>query len=210
MKKEDFIDKINQFGINLDDIKLAITPDKFLPGYICCSNGVLKSGRYLVFKVRDDGEYDILYHGKEDIIWDKFYNLVFTQLKEYGYINNKITRKIIEVNNTKVIDYLMNTYGLSEKRAVQSLAKLKTNFRVFNEFKYYMINSYFIASEMAVSIEGYTAQRLFETSKMKLNVLGSYNYLLYLETEPKEALKDLGHGLENKDTKSFKNIFRLK
>lgn len=181
MKKDEFIKKINQFGVNLEDINVGITEDKFLPGFICCSNGVLNEGRFLIFKVRDNGDYDILYHGKEDIIWAKFYKIMFTQLKEYGYINNKITRRIVEVNNTKIIQYMKNSYGLTELNAISNLNLLKSNFKVFNEFKYYMLNGYFIQGKTVVSYEGYTAQKIFETTRV--NILEAFNQLLELKNK---------------------------
>jgi hypothetical protein len=50
-----------------------------------------------------------------------------------------------------------------------------------------------VPEKYCYSVQGYTAQQLYETTY--LDALGAFNYLVYLKRKPKEALADLKAGL---------------
>jgi hypothetical protein len=91
-----------------------------------------------------------------------------------------------------ITEYIVNALNNSEEYAKKAYEKLSKYEDIRNEFYYYVMNEEF-PKEQAISVEGYTAENLCETTR--LNPLGAYNYLIYLREEPEEALEELKKGL---------------
>ena len=70
------------------------------------------------------------------------------------------------------------------------------DFHVLNEVKYFALNGKFVPSNDCYRVEGFSAQDIYR--KTYLTEIGAYNYLIYLEKNPEQALKDLKHGLPRK------------
>lgn len=93
--------------------------------------------------------------------------------------------------------YMRNQYGLSELRAIENLEKLAPYYEIMNEFQYTCNTGRMVEDdEKPVTIQGYTAKKLVDTTY--LNPLGAYNYLIYLDKKPNEALAALKAGLPRK------------
>jgi len=93
-----------------------------------------------------------------------------------------------------IVEYIINYLGLSEENARRSYEKIKKHKDIRNEFYDYIMNEKF--SDKLINVKEWTAESLYNTTH--LNVLGAYNYLIYLREEPEEALANLKAGLPRK------------
>lgn len=94
----------------------------------------------------------------------------------------------------KIKQYLTANYHLSNKRVEEVAEKLLKHYPIADEF-YRTVNFGFPLYN-PVKVKGHTAQSLY--NNYNLSILGAYNYLIYLEKNPEQALKDLKHGLPRK------------
>lgn len=123
----------------------------------------------------------VLYHN------EKALNILawFHEVEEETYNYNKYDRDIMEV--------LHNQYELSEKIAVKSIKKLLTHPDVYAEFSASTILGAYPEPDLALQVEGITAEYL--NRNFPLSMIGAYNYLIFLREEPEEAICDLRFGL---------------
>lgn len=89
-----------------------------------------------------------------------------------------------------IINYLINNLNKSNQRAEDIYNKLSKHDDILKEFYEWVISGQF---KNFVVVEGYTAQRLF--NETRLEPLGAYNYLIYLRENPQEAKEMLSKGL---------------
>lgn len=87
-------------------------------------------------------------------------------------------------------------YSISKSDAEGAWEYLLYDFRILNEVKYFALNNDFLPAKNCCKIRGYSAQDIYE--KTYLTEIGAYNYLIYLEKYPEQALKDLNNGLPRK------------
>lgn len=99
-------------------------------------------------------------------------------------------------HNEDLVKAFMNTFGMTEKRAVMAIQKLQTHEDIFDEFVSVVFSEQRVENSNAIKVEGFTAEKL--NSDYPLSLLGAYNYLIYLRESPKEALEDLRKGLPRK------------
>lgn len=97
--------------------------------------------------------------------------------------------------DTAILEYMKYKANYSITRQSIGMNKLDSQPEIKNEFYYSLINDKF-PTESALEIEGYTAEKLYR--EFKLSILGAYNYLIWLKTEPQDALKQLNDGLKRK------------
>lgn len=93
-------------------------------------------------------------------------------------------------------DFLQKKYSISKSDAEGTWEYLLYDFRILNEVKYFALNNDFVPEKHCVKIRGYSARDIYE--KTYLTEIGAYNYLIYLEKNPEQALKDLKNGLPKK------------
>lgn len=86
-----------------------------------------------------------------------------------------------------VDDYLQNELGYDSKNSEEAIRKMIQELDIFYEFYDYVINEKF--PKRGIEVEGYTAEKLYNTAKM--SVFEAYNYLIYLRSNSKEALARL-------------------
>ena len=84
-------------------------------------------------------------------------------------------------------------YHISEAAAVRALLKLRLHPDIYREFVDGLSTEIFCFPINPVREEGYTARDL--AFHYPLSILGAYNYLIYLRTNPTQALEDLKNGL---------------
>ena len=81
------------------------------------------------------------------------------------------------------------------ERITKEIEKLNRHQDIKMEFYRTLMREAF-PKNRAITVEGYTAQKLTEITR--LTVLGAYNYLIYLREDPKTALDNLKKGLSVK------------
>ena len=110
------------------------------------------------------------------------------------YISNYRDKDEAVIMREMITKYLCYECKMSEKRAKTVIKGLGKHKEIYLEFASYVKNRKF--EKQAISIEGYTAEQLF--NNFPLSVVGAYNYLVYLIEEPQNALADLKAGLPRK------------
>lgn len=97
--------------------------------------------------------------------------------------------------DSEVLKYLQEDEKMTDKVAAQILGKLERHPDILKEFGQW-IDSKEFPRGAAISVEGYTAERL--ATSTFLRPVGAYTYLIYLREKPNEALDDLKRGLPRK------------
>lgn len=90
---------------------------------------------------------------------------------------------------------LREDYQMSWKRVAEASQKLLAHQDIYEEYTSLLLGSSPIGKQ-PVTVEGYTADKLH--SDYPLSMLGAYNFLIYLRTDPERALEDLRKGLPRK------------
>ncbi len=91
-------------------------------------------------------------------------------------------------------NYLIQQKDITEKNAEKMIGELSLHQDIFLEFTHFINNNEkFLDDSIALSIQGYTAKRLCESTYLK--GIGAYMYMVYLKEEPVEAIKELKRGL---------------
>ena len=194
MTKNEFLKKINEYGINLSLFQIAL-------GYktnVMYYSGIFEkeNGKWFFYKVGDRNTFSVLYTGTEENVFQKLYDDLFGQMDLEGYITKSISDKVIETSYHYVCDFLQKKYNISKSEAENIWKHLSYDFNVLNEVKYFALNNKFVPEDDCYRVEGYSAQDIYE--KTYLTEIGAYNYLIYLDKHPEQALKDLKNGLSRK------------
>ncbi|MCD8049732.1 MAG: nucleotide exchange factor GrpE [Clostridia bacterium] len=92
-----------------------------------------------------------------------------------------------------ITEYLKQEYGYSEKQAKEAMDYLLQVKNIAFEFYNYITTGDFLSERFACNFSGYTAKRIKEETPLTL--LGSFNYMVYLDRKPEEALANLKKGL---------------
>ncbi len=96
----------------------------------------------------------------------------------------------------KVINLIKSKFKMTNKQAIKAIEKLQAYREIYDEFILVIATEKYANKYNAITIEGFTAEKL--NKDYPLSLLGAYNYLIYLKTSPKEALEDLRKGLPRK------------
>ena len=194
MTKNEFLKKMEEYGIKLEDYQIVI--DEYKP--VSYFLGIYKrKDTWIIYKVGDKNNVDIMYEElSENKIFDEFYQEVLERLHNLGYVTANISNQVIQTSEEYVCNFLQKKYSISKFDAKDIWNDLKYDFRVLNEVKYFALNAKFVPSDDCYKVEGYSAQDIYE--KTYLTEIGAYNYLIYLEEDPEQALTDLKNGLPRK------------
>ena len=194
MTKKEFLKKMHEYGINLDEYQIIV--DDLMP--ISYYLGVYKKDKdWIIYEVGERDQVTDLYGNySEDKIFDDFYRNVFGRLDMMGFLNKSITPKVIETSKAYVCNFLQKKYNISKSNAEDTWNYLMHDFDVLNEVKYFVLNNKFVPSNNCYKVKGYSAQDIYD--KTYLTEIGAYKYLIYLEKNPEQALKDLKNGLPRK------------
>lgn len=159
--------------------------------------GIYKDGdKWIVYNVGDRNEVSIFYEGNERTAYMYIYGALLTDIENAGFVNQSITEDVIQTSKSYVCDFLQKKYSISKSDAEGAWEYLLYDFRILNEVKYFALNNDFVPAKNCCKIRGYSAQDIYE--KTYLTEIGAYNYLIYLEKYPEQALKDLNNGLPRK------------
>lgn len=193
MTKEEFYKKLQEYGIDLDRYQIAIDYKTSEMYY----TGIYKdSDKWIVYNVGDRNEVSVFYEGNERTAYMYIYGALLADIENAGFVNRSITRNVIQTSKSYVCDFLQKKYSISKSDAEDSWEYLLYDFRILNEVKYFALNNDFVPTRNCCKIRGYSAQDIYE--KTYLTEIGAYNYLIYLEKHPEQALKDLKNGLPRK------------
>lgn len=98
-------------------------------------------------------------------------------------------------NQTIIAEHLRDVYSFNEKKIKDQIDYLREYSDIYEEYLTFLKTREF-PKEEAVTVEGYTAKLIYESTYLK--PLGAYNYLVYLRHDPDKALKNLKKGLPQK------------
>lgn len=132
----------------------------------------------------------------ENKIFEEFYQEVLERLHRLGYVTINISKQVIQTSEEYVCNFLQKKYRISKFDVKDIWNDLKYDFHVLNEVKYFALNDKFVPSNDCYKVEGYSARDIYE--KTYLTEIGAYNYLIYLEENPEQALENLRNGLPRK------------
>lgn len=193
MNKEEFYKKLQEYGINLDAYQIAIgykTDEMYY-------RGIYKdNGKWVAYRVGDRNRVSTSYKENEKDAYQYIYNALLVDIRRAGLVNQSITEDVIQTSKSYVCDFLQKKYSISKSDAEDTWEYLLYDFRILNEVKYFALNNDFVPAKNCCKIRGYSAQDIYE--KTYLTEIGAYNYLIYLEKHPEQALKDLKNGLPRK------------
>ena len=191
MKQQEFFQLIDDYGIDLNKLSIVIGE---LSGWAGVHGIYEKDGQWIYFSADERNNIDEEIIGDEDKAFDRMTDEVDYDL---GFITNKfVTREIAKLPKKIICEFLQKEYSLSSQQADDAWDYLKQDMRALFEFKYYVANGEFVPEKAAYKVQGYSAEQLYNTTY--LEVLGAFNYLVYLKRKPKEALADLKAGLPRK------------
>lgn len=190
MNKEEFYKKLQEYGINLDAYQIAIgyKTDEMYYRWIYKDNG-----KWVAYRVGDRNRVSTSYKENEKDAYQYIYNALLVDIRRAGLVNQSITEDVIQTSKSYVCDFLQKKYSISKSDAEDTWEYLLYDFRILNEVKYFALNNDFVPAKNCYRVEGYSAQDIFE--KTYLTEIGAYNYLIYLENHPEQALKNLKNGL---------------
>lgn len=171
-----------------DSDKLGHSADTF--GYYRRSDGI-----WIVFVTDSERGVELESYtcNSDDEAFDKVFNLA----ESHNFIDTcEKTIANFEEKEPVILSYLMKEYNYSEKKADKALEYLRQNKYVAFEFLYYIENGVFVPEKYATEYYGYTVAKL--SQRDDLTLLGAFNYLIYLQKKPEEALANIKKGLPRK------------
>jgi len=92
----------------------------------------------------------------------------------------------------QIFEYLVEKEKQTPKLASQMCDKFEKHPDIMEELVQYILTGKFVEKD-PVTVEGYTAQMLKDTTYLK--PVGAFNYLIYLRNKPEIALDKLKKGL---------------
>lgn len=188
MKQEEFFQVIDQYGISLTKLSIVIGEPCGWEG----AHGVYeKDGHWIYYSADGRNHIDEDIMNSEDEAFDEMLRKVNVDLR--GFTNKFVTREIAKIPKDVVCHFLQKQYVLSSQQSRDAWDYLKQDMHVLFEFKYYIANGKFVPDKYCYRVQGYTAEQLYDTTY--LEVLGAFNYLIYLTIKPQEALANLKKGL---------------
>ena len=145
--------------------------------------------KWSIFEVDERNNADLVFSDDEDSAFQELYEIVFYKMRGLGYRNYYITEDVIKTPYNVIAVFLKSKYGLNEQETRETWGYLCQDFEVLNEFKYYILNNEFVPDDFCIKRSNYSAKQIFESTS--LEVIGAYNYLIFLKNNPNEALDKL-------------------
>ena len=99
MTKEEFLKKLQEYGINLDRYQIAIDYKTREMYY----TGIYKDGdKWIVYNVGDRNEVSVLYEGNERTAYMYIYGALLADIENAGFVNQSITEDVIQTSKSYV------------------------------------------------------------------------------------------------------------
>ena len=193
MNKEEFLKKVNNYGIDLDSFFIVIGHEPKWMYY----TGIYQDDKdWIIYDVNERNEATVVYKGTEERAFSELYSMLLGRISRKGFVNESITKNVIQTSKQDVDGFLQRKYAISKQDAENTWNYLKWDFHVLNELKYFALHSQFVSVDDCYKVHGYSAENI--ANKLGLNAVDSYKYLINLEKDPEQALKDLKNGLPRK------------
>ena len=190
MKRQEFFELIDQYGIFLSELGIRIGKLSGCEG----DHGVYENdGKWFYYSADGRNHIDKTPLENEEIAFGEIFDEVFADLYTKGYLTLSIDEEIVKIKKDVICQFIRETYSMSEQQANDAWEYLKQDMHVLFEFKYYVAKRKFVPAEECYKVQGYSAEQLYTTTY--LEVLGAFNYLIYLTMKPQEALDRLKKGL---------------
>lgn len=122
------------------------------------------------------------------------------------YATNYRAKSQAVIRRERVKNYLISEVKMSEQDAIAAMTKLAQYQEIYLEFSNYVSTKEFPAA--GVSVCGYNAATLHKN--YPLSPLGAFNYMIYLQEKPDEALANLKKGLPRRKLLSPQDVEELK
>jgi hypothetical protein len=190
MKQQEFLQLIDQYGINLNALSITVGE---VSGWEGAHGVYFKNNKWFYYSADGRNHIDESPLDSEDEAFDKLLKDVFMDLNTKRYLTKSIDEEIVKIGKEKICSFIRDTYSMSERRANDTWAYLKQDMHVLFEVKYYVAHGEFVPAKHCYKVQGYSAEQLYTTTC--LEVIGAFNYLIYLKTKPQEALANLNKGL---------------
>ena len=189
MTKTEFFQELEKYGLKLEDFRLFVDEISHIPDSYSI---VQEKNTWIIYHF--DQRYNLreYFQDNEKETFDFFFSILIDNLYP-DYLNHSISKDVVLTEKNHVYDYFHTNFQMTDWEFNQTWKNLIKNFRVLNEVKYYSLTGNFVPAADAYWAYGYTAEELFNNTK--LNVIGAYNYLIYLCENPDEALDYLAKGL---------------
>ena len=201
MKQQEFFELIDQYGISLSELGIRIGKLSGCEG----DHGVYeKDGNWFYYSADGRNNIDKTPLENEEIAFGEIFDEVFADLYTKGYLTLSIDEEIVKIKKDVICQFIRETYSMSEQQANDAWEYLKQDMHVLFEFKYYVAKGEFVPAKNCYKVHGYSAEQLYTTTY--LEVLGAFNYLIYLTMKPQEALDKLKKGLPRRKVFSDKDL----
>ena len=186
MKREEFIEKITEMGINCKRHIMYVD-------LVCkqaYAEGIYQDNEdWVIYSVDERNNLYEYYRGEENGAFDMFFSDLLVRMYEENYINASITKEIVQISRTVIFDYFRKKYLLEDAELNYAWNYLLYDFTALNNLKYYVVHDSFVPEKDAYEVQGYTAQRIYEETC--LNELEAHKYLVNLRLNPEHALSEL-------------------
>ncbi len=149
-------------------------------------------------------DISLIYQNEEISISGRIWSNVVGVSYRYGS-NPQILKLLSEVEeasydyhryDARLVDLIKHKFNQKQKMAIKTIMKLEAHGDILEEFTRVLASDRWPNPSGAITVSGFTAERLY--NDYPLSLLGAYNYLIYLREAPKEALEDLRRGLPRK------------
>jgi hypothetical protein len=158
MDRNEFFQKISSYGISLKDIGIFVDEHvRFEYALGLYAN----KGNTVIYAIKERGEEHVKEYANESDAFEELYREVLFGLKRHGYMSASISKDIICTEKSIVEECLCGKYGICMADAKAVWDYLCTDMRVLNELKYFVVKENFVPEQEAVSVHGYTAERLY-------------------------------------------------
>ena len=204
MKRQEFFELIDQYGISLNRLSIIIGKKSGWEG----DHGIYeKNGKWFFYSADERNNIDEFLVGNEEEAFSKMFLYVFTDLNTQHYLTKIISAEVVKIPKEIICQFICETYSMSEQLANEAWEYLKQDMHVLFEFKYYVAKGEFVPAKNCYKVQGYSAEQLYTSTY--LEVLGAFNYLIYLTMKPQEALDKLKKGLPRRKVFSDKDLKEL-
>ena len=201
MKRQEFFELIDQYGISLSKLSIKVGKISGWEG----DHGIYEEdGNWFYYSADERNNIDKTPLESEEIALDKIFRTVFVDLDTKRYLTLSIDEEIVKIKKDTICKFIRENYSMSEQQANDAWEYLKQDMHVLFEFKYYVAKGEFVPAKNCYKVQGYSAEQLYTTTY--LEVLGAFNYLVYLKTKPQEALDKLKKGLPRRKVFSDKDL----
>lgn len=178
MTKEEFLKKIDSYGINLNLYSIAMD---YRTDRMYYSGIYQDNGKWVVYQVGEQNRVVVLYKGTEKEAYEELYDILFVLIRSKGYINQSITKNVIQTSEANVCHFFEDKYDINKISINDTWNYLKYDFHVLNELKYFALYNKFVPEDDCYKVQGYSAQDVHEL--LDLNIFDSFIYLIKLEKD---------------------------